>query len=300
MSSQLPDPETMKRGIAGVFDRGAEAYDRVGVDFFTPPARDLVTRVALHDGERVLDLGTGRGAALFAAVDAVGPAGRVIGIDLSSRMAELTQAEAKARGLENVTAMQGDAEEPDFPDGSFDAVLASLLIFFLPNAPAALNRYRALLAPDGRLGFTTFAEQDPHFDAAMRAIAEFAPGGMPERRDRQGPFGSREGIVQILTDNGYAHPQIDEMTYESRFADSDHWLTWLWSHGSRFTLERIPAERFDEAVAAAKRAFEGARTPAGDYAIHTQIRFTIARPSAARPYRLPAPGDSTPAGSRAR
>jgi len=274
-----PDPAAMKQGIAGIFDRSADSYDQVGVDFFSAFGRDLVSRAQLREGERVLDVGTGRGAVLFAASEAVGPSGRAVGIDLSSRMAELTQADAKARGLENVTALQGDAEQPDFADASFDAVLAGLVIFFLPDARAAVNRYRALLTPHGRLGFTTFGAQDPHFDAAMEAMGQFLPGAAHERRDREGPFGSREGITRFLTDNGYAHPQIDEMTYESRFTDKDHWLTWLWSHGSRYALERLPADRADDAFAAAKDAFEGARTPAGDYAIHTQIRFTIARPN---------------------
>jgi ubiquinone/menaquinone biosynthesis C-methylase UbiE len=279
MTSQPPDPETIKRGVAAVFDRGADAYDHVGVDFFTPPARDLVARAGLREGERVLDVGTGRGAVLFAAAEAVGPSGRAVGIDLSPRMAELTQAEAKARGLEQVTTLQGDAERPDFADASFDAVLAGLVIFFLPNAAAALQRYRALLTPEGRLGFTTFGPQDVNFDGAMRVLGQYIPGDPPDRGQRQGPFRFREGIVQILTENGFGHPQIDEMTYESRFTDADHWLTWIWSHGGRYTLERVPAERLDEATTAAKAAFESARTPAGDYAIYTQIRFTIARPA---------------------
>jgi SAM-dependent methyltransferase len=83
-------------------------------------------------------------------------------------MAELTQAEVGARGLENVTVAQGGAERPDFVDGSFDAVLASLVMFILPDAAAAVRRYAALLGPGGRFGFTTFGAQDPSFDAATR------------------------------------------------------------------------------------------------------------------------------------
>ena len=149
MTAQPPDPEALKQGIAGVFDRSAETYDQVGVDFFTPLARDLVARTALREGERVLDVGAGRGAVVFAAASAVGRAGRVVGIDLSAKMAELTQAEVGARGLANVTVAQGDAERPDFADGSFDAVLASLVMFFLPEPAAAVRRYAALLAPGG-------------------------------------------------------------------------------------------------------------------------------------------------------
>jgi SAM-dependent methyltransferase len=278
--SALPDdPETRKRGIAGVFDRGADSYDQVGVDFFTPAARDLVSRAELREGERVLDIGTGRGAVLFAAAEAVGASGRVVGVDLSSRMAELTQAEAAARSLENVTAAQGDAERPDFPDACFDAVLGGLVIFFLPDPAAALRRYSALLVPGGRLGFSTFGAQDPNFEAAMRELGTFIPGGAPPRDERQGPFGSPEGITTLLDANGFGTPSIDEVTYESRFTDPDHWLAWVWSHGGRHTLERVPSDRLDEATDAAKAAFEAARTPTGDYVIHTRIRFTIARPA---------------------
>lgn len=277
MTAQPPDPAALKHGIAGVFDRSAETYDQVGVDFFTPLARDLVARAALRKGERVLDVGTGRGAVVFVAANAVGSAGHVVGIDLSAKMADLTRVEAGTRGLANVTVAKGDAEWPDFADASFDAVLASLVMFLLPDAAAAVRRYAALLAPGGRFGFTTFGMQDPSFDAAMRAIATFVPGDLPPRAERQGPFGSREGITDLVTANGFARPEIDEMTYESRFTDPDHWLAWVWSHGGRHTLEQVPVDRLDEAIAAAKTAFEPARTSVGDYVIQTQIRFTIAR-----------------------
>jgi ubiquinone/menaquinone biosynthesis C-methylase UbiE len=279
MTAAPDDPEAIKQRIAAVFDRGAEAYDQVGVDFFTPAARDLVARAGLREGERVLDVGTGRGAVLFAAADAIGPSGRAVGIDLSPRMAELTQAEAAAQGRANVTAAQGDAERPAFPDASFDAVLAGLVIFFLPHPDVAVRRYAALLTGGGRLAFTTFGTPDPNFEAGMRALGAFVPGGMPPRPHRQGPFKSAAGIAELLTTNGYAPPAITELTYESRFADADHWLAWVWSHGGRATLERVPPERLDEASAAAKDEFEGARTPTGDYVIRTEIRFTLARPA---------------------
>lgn len=279
MTATQDDPEARKRAIADVFGRGADSYDQVGVDFFTPAARDLVARAGLRPGERVLDVGTGRGAVLFAAAEAVGASGRAVGIDLSARMAELTQAEAQARGLDQVTAVPGDAERPDFPDGSFDAVLAGLVIHFLPSPATALGSFAALLSPGGRLGFTTFGLQDPNSDAAMRAISGFVPGGMPPRADRQGPLGSREGITALLAGHGFAAPVLDEVTYESRFTDPDHWLAWVWSHGGRHTLERVPPGRRDEAAAAGKTEFARSRTAAGDYVIRTQVRFTIAAPA---------------------
>lgn len=275
MTSRPPDPQTIKRGIGDAFDRGADSYDQVGVDFFTPAARDLVARAKLQPGERVLDVGTGRGAALFEAAAHVGPTGRAVGIDLSNRMVELTAAEAAARGLQHVSVVRGDAEQPDFADASFDAIFGALVLFMLPDVTAALASYVRLLAPGGRLCFSTFGTPDPNFDAAMKAFGRFVPGGGPPRSDRQGKLGSRDGIVELLTMNGFAEPATDEVSYPSRFADADHWVSWLWSHGSRLLLERIPDETLEEATAAGKAAFEPARTPAGDYLINTEIRFTV-------------------------
>jgi ubiquinone/menaquinone biosynthesis C-methylase UbiE len=277
MTSEQYDAETIKRGIEGVFDRGAESYDQVGVDFFTPAARDLVAHANLQPGERVLDVGTGRGAVLFEAAEQVGPTGRAVGIDLSGRMVELTTADAAARGLQQVSVAQGDAERPDFPDGSFDAILGGLVLFMLPDQSVALANYKNLLEPAGRLCFTTFGRQDERFEAGMKAFGEFVPGGMPDRGRRQGGLNSRDGIGELLTASGFSAVSIDEITYESRFADPDHWVSWVWSHGGRFTLERIPEDIMDEASAAAKARFEPARTPTGDYLINTEIRFTVAQ-----------------------
>lgn len=275
-ANQQYDAETIKRGIEGVFDRGADTYDQVGVDFFTPAARDLVAHATLQPGERVLDVGTGRGAVLFEAAAQVGPTGRAVGIDLSSRMVELTAAEAAARGLQHVSVVQGDAEQPNFADGSFDAILGGLVFFMLPDPPAAMAKCADLLVPGGRLCFSVFGKQDANFEAGMKAFGAFVPGSIPPHSERQGQFNSREGITDLVTSGGLTAPRFKEISYESRFADADHWISWVWSHGGRFTLERIPEEKLDEATEAAKAAFEPARTPTGDYVINTEIRYTVA------------------------
>ena len=276
MTSGQYDPATIKRGVEGIFDRGADTYDQIGVDFFTPAAHALVAHADLQPGERVLDVGTGRGAVLFEAATRVGADGRVVGIDLSSRMIELTAAEAAARGLQQVSVAQGDAEQPDFADDSFDVILGGLVLFLLPNPPAALSAYRKLLVPGGRLCFSTFGTQDANFEAGMKAFGGFVPDGMPPRGDRQGALASREGIAELLGANGFESPRFAQFSFETRFADADQWVSWVWSHGGRYTVERVPADQLDEATAAAKAAFEPARTPTGDYLINTEIRLTLA------------------------
>jgi ubiquinone/menaquinone biosynthesis C-methylase UbiE len=271
--------ESAKRRIAGVFDRSAATFDTLGVDFFTPIARGLVACAALRPGARVLDVGCGRGAVLFAARAAVGSSGHVEGIDLSPRMVELTRADAVERGFDNVRVVLGDAEKPDLPAGSLNAVLAGLSLHLLPNPAAALECYAMLLAPGGALAFSTFGAQDPAFDAAMDAVGAFVPGDGADGGQRNGPFGSAAGIEDLLASCRYHDLEITETGFESRFIDADHWLAWAWSHGGRVTLERVPDADLLAASEAAKAAFSAARTANGDYAIKTMVRFTVARPT---------------------
>lgn len=104
--------------LAAVFDRAAASYENVGVPWFTPLARRLVDEIGPQPGERALDIGCGRGAALFPLADAVGPTGRVTGIDLAPGMVAATGAEARERGLTNVELHVMDASAPSLPKSS--------------------------------------------------------------------------------------------------------------------------------------------------------------------------------------
>ena len=66
-----------KAHFSALFDRSADTYDAVGVDFFEPLAEALVRRAGLRSGMSVLDVGTGSGASLRAAAAAVGGTGEV-------------------------------------------------------------------------------------------------------------------------------------------------------------------------------------------------------------------------------
>ncbi|MGI5215290.1 class I SAM-dependent methyltransferase [Plantactinospora sp. CA-290183] len=264
----------MKQEMAGVFDRGAPAYDRVGVEFFGPIGRELVRRAGLRPGQRVLDVGCGRGAVLFPAAEAVGPTGSAVGIDLAPTMVELTRADATEAGLTQVRVEVADAETPPLPPSSVDAVLAGLVVFLLPAPLDALRAYRRLLRPGGRLGLTTFAAQDPLFNDALRAMAQHLPENRrrPPTADQEKFFATPELTAALLEAAGFEEIVVDEATFQSRFRDIDHWMTWAWSHGARALLEQIPADRLPAALADATRVL----TRSGeDIALTTTVRFTF-------------------------
>lgn len=100
-------------------------------------------------------MGCGRGAVLLPLAAAVGPTGRAVGRDLAPQMVSAATGEAERAGLA-VEVVLGDAQEPDLPGRSFDALTSSLVLFFLPDPAAALRAWRMLLVDGGRIAVSTF------------------------------------------------------------------------------------------------------------------------------------------------
>jgi demethylmenaquinone methyltransferase/2-methoxy-6-polyprenyl-1,4-benzoquinol methylase len=105
-------------------------------------------------GERVLEIGFGTGHTLAALAKAVGPEGKVFGIDLSDQMVRLAKKNlAKAGLLDCARLRQGDAAHLPFSADTMDAVFMSftLELFDTPEIPQVLNECRRVLKPRGRI-----------------------------------------------------------------------------------------------------------------------------------------------------
>lgn len=267
-----------KAAIAGVFDRAAATYDQVGVPFFGPAGAELVSVAAPRPGERLLDVGCGRGASLLPAAAAVGPAGLAVGVDLAPAM--VAAATAGAAGLPQVRVHLGDAEDPvvpELPDGSVDLVLAGLVLFFLPDPAAAVRRYAALLHPGGRLAVSTFAESLPVDEAAFRTllagVLPLLPAAPPADPDRPPPerrLRTRGSLVELLEPAGFTGLRFVERDHPVVFdSPQQHWA-WARSHGMRSLFEAVPPERADEA----REAFLAAAAQVDRFTY--RVRFTVA------------------------
>ena len=68
--------------------------------------------------------------------------------------------------MDNLDLHVMDAEKPGFGAASFDVITGSFSIIFLPDATTALGRFRRLLAPGGKLGFTAPVSASIRFPSA--------------------------------------------------------------------------------------------------------------------------------------
>jgi SAM-dependent methyltransferase len=104
----------------------------------------------LREGEAVLDLGCGAGVDTLIAARQVGPAGRVLAIDMTEAMLQKTRAGARALNLENVECRLGFAEALPAEDESFDVVISNGVINLCPDKEAVMREILRVLRPGGR------------------------------------------------------------------------------------------------------------------------------------------------------
>lgn len=105
----------------------------------------------LQPGEKVIDIGSGAGIDSFIAAGMVGPAGQVIGVDMTPAMVQKAQAAAAEANLPNLQFRQGYGEALPVPDGWADVIISNGVLNLMPDKNAALQEMARALKPDGRL-----------------------------------------------------------------------------------------------------------------------------------------------------
>ncbi|MFI7011274.1 class I SAM-dependent methyltransferase [Streptomyces sp. NPDC050145] len=279
---------TYKTKVTAAFNGAAATYDRLDVEFFTPMGSRLVERAQPGPGERVLDVGCGLGATLLPAARLVGEEGSALGIDIAAAMIEEAGKEAERQGITNVEVRVMDGEYPDLPARSFDLVLGSYSVIFLPDARAALARYADLLADGGRIGFTspvftkdTFPFLPPLFtDLIPMSLLEHLPEAWhPENLHRQlhSWLEDPADLTAALEKAGFTDVEIHDEPVVQTAPSGEAWVTWSHTQGMRLLWQHLP-----EAEAAALReriitALDALRGEDGRVRFEVPVRYVTAR-----------------------
>jgi ubiquinone/menaquinone biosynthesis C-methylase UbiE len=174
MQADQPLSEHARRAERA-YGAAADHYERAALSFWDRYGAATVARLPLAAGDAVLDLCCGAGASAIPSARAVGPGGRVIGVDLAEPMLELARARAAREGLANVEFRRGDATSAGLPDGGFDAVVCVFGVFFAPDMAAFTAGMWRLVRPGGVLAITTwgprlFEPANTHFWDCVREV----------------------------------------------------------------------------------------------------------------------------------
>ena len=171
-SSAYTDPDMSNFDKHGTEVFGASLY--AGEADAAPKAVEaslgcgVPTAVAdLHDGETVLDLGSGAGADVLISARRVGPTGKAIGLDMTDEMLELARANAAEAGVENAEFVKGYIEDIPLAAGSVDVVISNCVINLSGEKRQVVAEATRVLKPGGRFAVSDVIA-DPDMDEATR------------------------------------------------------------------------------------------------------------------------------------
>ncbi len=143
------DADRWTSDLRASWTSAAPDYDRLSMVHFPPVARTFLRFAGVAEGAAVLDVACGTGLATMAAAEAAGEKGKVTGVDLAPGMVELARLRAKERGYANVSVLEKNAEDLDFPDGVFDAAVCQLGLMLFARPDKALAGMRRAVRPGG-------------------------------------------------------------------------------------------------------------------------------------------------------
>jgi demethylmenaquinone methyltransferase/2-methoxy-6-polyprenyl-1,4-benzoquinol methylase len=177
LTMNLPKPVAEQPSILRVFqtkdqtkafyNKISQVYDLLSERSEAPMRQAGLRLLNPSAGEHLLEIGFGTGHTLISLAKAVGPKGKVFGIDLSDKMAKLARANlAKAGLLSRATIRCGDATQLPYAADRMDGVFMSftLELFDTPEIPKVLRECKRVLRPGGRIvvvGMSKEGRKDP-------------------------------------------------------------------------------------------------------------------------------------------
>jgi arsenite methyltransferase len=114
----------------------------------------------LHEGETVLDLGSGGGIDVILSAKRIGPTGVAYGLDMTDEMLALARKNAAEAGVTNVHFLKGVIEQVPLPAESVDVVISNCVINLSVDKPAVLTEMARVLKPGGRVGVSDVVAED--------------------------------------------------------------------------------------------------------------------------------------------
>jgi SAM-dependent methyltransferase len=200
-------------GVCPGWLRWRDDFERGAV---TVTAR-LLALAGVAPGQAVLDVGSGVGEPALSAARAVGPTGRVVGVDLSPAM--VAAARAAADGADNLEFVAHDVETVVLPAGSFDVALARWSLMFAPDRVELLRAVARLLRPLGVLAAAVWAppERVPAVSLAFRVISSRL--GLSPPPPGPGPFSMSDAaaVALELRRAGFGDVEVHEHVVGFRF-----------------------------------------------------------------------------------
>jgi trans-aconitate methyltransferase len=190
----------------------SDAYDRVQYSHQGKYGLELLDKLSVSHGARVLDLGCGTGYLTSILADRVGPEGKVTGVDPSRERIDVAERKyAEYRNLEFF-----DKGSDDFPVGPYDIVFSNFVLHWIEDKETAFQRVQENLNPGGYFAFLCPAKP-------AKSIWE----QLNPKIDKQHHFASSDEYLSLAQRHGFEveFKSVDSVRHV--FDSVDVYMEWM-------------------------------------------------------------------------
>jgi ubiquinone/menaquinone biosynthesis C-methylase UbiE len=220
-------------------------------------------------GEHALDVGCGAGATTLDLAKAIGPEGRVTGVDISAPLLAIARAYLPDEDAAPIDWLQADAQTHAFQPQSFDLISSRFGVMFFDDPTAAFANLHAAMKPSGRLVFACWRteQESPWLTLPIEAVEPIAPRKTPAP-GAPGPFAfaDPDRVRAILTDAGWRDVAIapyDAMLGGLSLEETTRVMTRMGPAGAALREAGATPELMAAGEAAVRAAFKKYETPEG-------------------------------------
>jgi SAM-dependent methyltransferase len=226
----LASPGDQREALLDHWERAAAGWglraDRIR-DMGMPVSVWMIEHLALHPGERVLELAAGPGDTGFLAAELISPGGLLISSDAAEAMLSVARSRAEQLGIDNVEFRRLELEWLDLETVSVDAILCRWGLMLSADPAAALHEARRVLRPGGRFALAVWDEPalNPWATIPSRALVEL---GHAEPPDPSGPgmfaLATPGRLQEMLEAAGFVEVLVDSVAIERTYDGIDSFV----------------------------------------------------------------------------
>lgn len=224
-----------------VWDKIAPNFGKTGPKYWDYFGKRLVEYSKVNSGARVLDIGMGRGASLFPAINRVGKEGYVIGIDSSEVMVNETHKDILSRNIHNVEVRNMNAENMNFDENFFDNVICGFGIGYLLLSDSKLNGILRILKDGGQAGFSIWGIQEDQ-RWLTEIVKKYLPSDLASNNNGKldiPRFDNVNDVTKILCDSGFHNIKVHEEKSDVVYRDKEEWWEEMYTNAVRDIFEQI-------------------------------------------------------------